>query len=63
VLISPEHIAVVPLVADAPVRHVQAAIMREQRAPAPRAVLDALCEVGRRRGARNARVSSRDPRT
>jgi hypothetical protein len=50
VIISPEQIAAVPLAGGAPVRHVQAAIMREQRAPAPRAVLDALHEVGHRRG-------------
>jgi DNA-binding transcriptional LysR family regulator len=48
VLISPE-IAALPLHGESPVRRVQAAIMREQRAPAPRAVLDALLEVGRRR--------------
>jgi DNA-binding transcriptional LysR family regulator len=51
VLISPE-IAVVPLRDDVPVRAVQAAIMREQRAPAARAALEALCEVGRRHGRR-----------
>ena len=49
VIISPEQIAAVPLAGGAPVRHVQAAIMREQRAP-PRALLDALREGGRRRG-------------
>jgi DNA-binding transcriptional LysR family regulator len=49
VLIAPGQIAVVPLAGGAPVRRVQAAIMREQRAPLPRAALDALCEVGRRR--------------
>ncbi|HEV3376638.1 MAG TPA: LysR family transcriptional regulator [Thermoleophilaceae bacterium] len=49
VLIEPDRIAVVPL-DGAPVRHVQAAIMRGQRAPAARAVIDALLEVGRRRG-------------
>jgi hypothetical protein len=50
VLIAPAQIAVVPLAGGAPVRHVQAAIMREQRAPLARAALDALREVGRRRG-------------
>jgi DNA-binding transcriptional LysR family regulator len=50
VLVSPEQIAAVPLAGGAPVRRIQAAIMREQRAPAPRAVLDVLREVGRRRG-------------
>jgi DNA-binding transcriptional LysR family regulator len=49
VLVAPEQIAVVPLAGGAPVRHVQAAIMREQRAPLARAALDALREVGRRR--------------
>ena len=49
VLLNPEQVTAVPLAGDAPVRHVQAAIMREQRAPAARAVLDALREVGRRR--------------
>jgi DNA-binding transcriptional LysR family regulator len=42
-------IAVVPLAGDAPVRHVQAAIMRGQRAPVARAVIDCLREAGRRR--------------
>ena len=50
VLIEPDRIAVVPL-EGAPVRHIQAAIMRGQRAPAARAVIDALLEVGRRRAA------------
>ena len=49
VLIEPQRIAVAPLAGGAPVRHVQAAIMRGLRAPAPLAVLDALREVGRRR--------------
>jgi DNA-binding transcriptional LysR family regulator len=48
VLIDPGQIAVVELEC-APVRHVQAAIMRGQRAPAARAVIDALVEIGRRR--------------
>jgi DNA-binding transcriptional LysR family regulator len=50
VLVAPDQIAVVPLAGGAPVRRVQAAIMREQRAPLARAALDALREVGRRRG-------------
>jgi DNA-binding transcriptional LysR family regulator len=50
VLIAPEHIAVVAL-EDPPLRHVQAAIMRDQGAPAARAVIGALREVGRRRDA------------
>jgi len=49
VLIAPQQIAAVPLAGGAPVRRVQAAIMREQRAPLARAALDALVEVGRRR--------------
>jgi DNA-binding transcriptional LysR family regulator len=48
VLISAD-IAVVPLRDEAPVRQVQAALMRDQRAPAVRAALEALREVGRRR--------------
>jgi DNA-binding transcriptional LysR family regulator len=49
VLISQEQINVVALSGDPPARHIQAAIMRDQQAPAPRALLDALREVGRRR--------------
>jgi DNA-binding transcriptional LysR family regulator len=49
VLISHEQIAVVPLAGGRPARRIQAAIARGQRAPAPRAVVDALREVGRRR--------------
>jgi DNA-binding transcriptional LysR family regulator len=48
VLIDTDHVVAVPL-AGAPVRRVQAAIMREQHAPLARAALDALREVGRRR--------------
>jgi DNA-binding transcriptional LysR family regulator len=51
VLIAPGQIAAVPLAGGAPVRRVQAAIMRDQRAPLARAALDALVEVGRRRAA------------
>ena len=47
VVIHPEHIAVVP-VAGVPSRRIQAAVMRGQHAPAPRAVLDILVEIGRR---------------
>src|SRR5215218_8964093 len=53
-LVAPDQIAVVPLAGGAPVRRVQAAIMREQRAPLARAALDALREVGRRREAASA---------
>jgi DNA-binding transcriptional LysR family regulator len=48
VIVAPDRVVAVAL-ADAPVRRVQAAIMREQRAPLARAALDALVEVGRRR--------------
>jgi DNA-binding transcriptional LysR family regulator len=54
VLINPDQIAVVELRDGAPARFVQAAIMREQRSPAPRAVLEALREVGRRRVQRSS---------
>jgi DNA-binding transcriptional LysR family regulator len=50
VLIEPERIAVAGL-DGAPVRHVQAAVAEGQRAPAARAALDCLCEIGRGRGA------------
>jgi hypothetical protein len=50
VLLDPARIAAVPLAGGAPVRHVQAAIGKGQAAPAPRAVVDALVEAGRRRG-------------
>jgi hypothetical protein len=49
VIVAPDRVAAVPLASGAPVRRVQAAIMREQRAPLARAALDALVEVGRRR--------------
>src|SRR5919108_131432 len=49
VIIAPDQVVAVPLAGGAPVRRVQAAIMREQRAPLARAALDALREVGRRR--------------
>jgi DNA-binding transcriptional LysR family regulator len=49
VVIAPEQIAVVPLAGGRPVRHVQAAIARGQRAPAVLALLDALREAGARR--------------
>jgi hypothetical protein len=39
----------VPLAGGKPVRHVQAALARGQRAPAPLALLDALREAGARR--------------
>jgi DNA-binding transcriptional LysR family regulator len=46
VILDPKQITAIPL-HGAPVRRIQAAIMREQRAPAALAVLDALREVGR----------------
>ena len=49
VRLNPDQIVAVPLAGDPPVRHVQAAIMRAQHAPAARAVIDALRELGRRR--------------
>jgi len=49
VVLDAERIAVRRLQGRAPVRHVQAAIMRDDRSPVARAVLDALREVGRRR--------------
>jgi DNA-binding transcriptional LysR family regulator len=48
VLLNPERVKAVPLAGDAPVRRVQAAIMRAQHAPAARAVIDALREIGQR---------------
>lgn len=52
VIVKPEAIAVRPLADPAPVRHIQAAVMRGFRTPAAAAVLDALGEVGRSRRAR-----------
>jgi hypothetical protein len=49
VLVDPDRIAAVPLAGGQPVRRIQAAVMRGTRAPAPRAALAALREVGRRR--------------
>lgn len=56
VLLNPDLVTAVPLSGDAPVRHIQAAIMRGQRAPAARAVIDALHEIG----AERAQTPSRD---
>jgi DNA-binding transcriptional LysR family regulator len=47
VLIAPDRVVAVPLAGGAPVRRVQAAIMREQRAPLARSALEALVEIGR----------------
>jgi DNA-binding transcriptional LysR family regulator len=46
VLINPAEIAVRPLAGPTPVRHVQAAILRDQHAPGARALLDLLRELG-----------------
>jgi DNA-binding transcriptional LysR family regulator len=51
VILNPDQVTAVPLADHAPVRHVQAAIMRAHRAPAARAVVAALREVGQRRAA------------
>jgi DNA-binding transcriptional LysR family regulator len=52
VLINPDQITAVPLAGDAPPRHIQAAIMRDQHAPAARAVIDALREIAQQHNAR-----------
>jgi DNA-binding transcriptional LysR family regulator len=49
VLVDPDRIRAVPLAGGAPVRHVQAATLSNQHAPAARALLDVLQEIGRRR--------------
>jgi hypothetical protein len=46
VIINPAEIAVRPLAGDPPVRHVQAALLRDQQAPGPRALLEVLGELG-----------------
>jgi DNA-binding transcriptional LysR family regulator len=54
ILIDHEQIASVPIADRVPSRWIQAAIMREQRAPAARAVVDAMREVGERQASRLA---------
>jgi DNA-binding transcriptional LysR family regulator len=54
VVISPGQIAVVRLIDRAPARRIQAAIMRGNRSPAVRVVVEALKEVGDRRARRPA---------
>jgi DNA-binding transcriptional LysR family regulator len=49
VLLDPARITAVPLAGDAPVRHIQAAVLRDLRAPAARAAVAALREIGRHR--------------
>jgi DNA-binding transcriptional LysR family regulator len=56
VVINPVGIAIRPLAGDAPVRHVQAAILRDERAPGPRALLEVLRELGPGAEARGARA-------
>jgi DNA-binding transcriptional LysR family regulator len=46
VLLNPAEVVAVPLAGGAPVRHVQAAIMRNHRAPAARAVIEELLAIG-----------------
>jgi hypothetical protein len=46
VIINPAGTAIRPLAGHAPVRHVQAALLRDQQAPGPRALLDVLGELG-----------------
>jgi DNA-binding transcriptional LysR family regulator len=48
IVVNPAEIAVRPVAGGAGARHIQAAIMRDQRAPAARALLDVLRELGRR---------------
>jgi DNA-binding transcriptional LysR family regulator len=49
VLLDPAQITAVALAGEAPVRHIQAAVMRDQRAPAARAAIAALRDIGRDR--------------
>jgi DNA-binding transcriptional LysR family regulator len=48
ILIDPARITVLELTGDLPARRIQIAVMREQRSPATRAVVDVLREIGRR---------------
>jgi hypothetical protein len=54
VIINPDRVLSVPLARPAPVRRVQAVVMRNQRAPVVLATLDALQEIGRRRAGASA---------
>ncbi len=56
VVINPAGIAIRPLSGNAPVRYVQAAILRDQRAPGPRALLEVLRELGPGEGVRGAQA-------
>lgn len=46
VIIGRAQLAIRPLAAPTPVRHIQAAILRDHHAPAPRAALEALRHIG-----------------
>jgi DNA-binding transcriptional LysR family regulator len=48
VVINPGQIAVVPLSGDVPARHIQAAVLRDNRSPTTSAVVEALRDVGKR---------------
>jgi DNA-binding transcriptional LysR family regulator len=61
VILNPDQVTTVPLADHAPVRHVQAAIMREHHAPAARAVIAALREVGHRHAVRPIAQGRRQP--
>jgi DNA-binding transcriptional LysR family regulator len=49
IIVNPEEIAVRPLVPAGPVRHVQAAVLRANRAQGPRALFELLRDLGRER--------------
>ena len=58
VIVDRDRVAARPLI-DGPIRTIQAAIMRGQRAPAARALVEALREVGRVRAERSRATASR----
>jgi DNA-binding transcriptional LysR family regulator len=59
VIVDRDRVVARPLADDAPHRTVQAAIMRGQRSPAARALLEALRDVGRERKSRLRQAASR----
>jgi DNA-binding transcriptional LysR family regulator len=59
VIVDRDRVVARPLADDAPHRTVQAAIMRGQRSPAARALLEALGDVGRDRKSRLRQAASR----
>jgi DNA-binding transcriptional LysR family regulator len=59
VIVNRDRVTARPLVGGAPARSVQAAIMRDQRAPAARALLEALRELGRGRVQAASRSNAR----